>query len=104
MCLSVRRHNNPDYLVGIHVGSIYVEDEIEVGVKTKGKEKNEIKRKIAFVEGNLKHKSSLESFIASSIIHIFLVQHKLMEMKNFPAALSSQAQSPEHSRFVMNKS
>jgi hypothetical protein len=99
-------HSN--YLVGIHVGSIYVEDEVEVGIEKevdkKGKGKNEIKAKVAFVEENLKHKSSLGSFIASSIIHSFLVQHKLMKLKNLPMTSSSQAQSRERSRFVMNKS
>jgi hypothetical protein len=74
-----------------------VEDEAEVGVEKevekKGKGKNEIKVKVAFIEGNLKHKSSLGSFIASSIIHSFLVQHKLMKLKTFPMASLSQARS-----------
>jgi hypothetical protein len=48
---------------------------------------------VAFIEGNLKHKSSLGSFIASSIIHSFLVQHKLMKLKTFPMASLSQARS-----------
>jgi hypothetical protein len=75
-------HSN--YLVGIHMGLIYVEDEVEVGVEKE-------------VE------SSLGSFIASSIVHSFLVQHKLMKLKNLPAASSSQAQSRERSRFVIKK-